>query len=200
MLFTAIEAPGDAVVTITETGGDDQRIATVLRFWKEAGPDRWFSKDDAFDRTFTGNFLDLHMAAAARRLDPWMETPDGALALLILTDQFPRNAFRDTGHMFATDPLALFFARHALAVRYMDGVDPELSPFFGLPFMHSEDLADQDVSVALNEGFGEPWLPHAKDHREIVRRFGRFPHRNPVLGRETTAAETAFLEAGGFQG
>ena len=175
-------------------------IASVLRFWREAGEARWFEKDDAFDAEFRARFLDLHMQAAARRHDGWMTSPEGALALLVLTDQFPRNAFRGTGHMYATDPLARLYARHAQAAGHMHRVEPEIRLFFILPFAHSEDPADQDISVALNRPFGGPWLHHAENHREIIRRFGRFPHRNPLLGRETTPEEAAFLAAGGFSG
>lgn len=171
----------------------------VVAFWR-ASRDRWFEKDAAFDAAFRDNFLDVHMAVAARRHDAWMETPEGALALLILTDQFPRNAFRDTGHMYATDPIARLYARQALGAGHSGQVDPTLRLFFCLPFAHSEDILDQDISVWLNAGLGQPWLEHAEGHRDIIRRFGRFPHRNPMLGRTTTADEARFLEAGGFNG
>lgn len=180
---------------------DDGLIPDVVGFWKDAGQEgRWFDKDKDFDRRFRERFLNLHMAVAERRHDGWIETPEGALALLILTDQFPRNAFRGTGHMYATDPLARNYARQAQAVGHMERVEPELRLFFCLPFAHSEDVADQDVSVALNARLGEPWHSHAEGHRDIVRRFGRFPHRNPMLGRETTAEEASFLREGGFRG
>lgn len=180
---------------------DDGLISDVVGFWKEAGKDgRWFDKDKGFDRRFRERFLDLHMAVATREHDSWMETPEGALALLILTDQFPRNAFRGTGHMYATDPLARHYARQAHAGGHMERVEPDLRLFFCLPFAHSEDIADQDLSVALNARLGQPWLDHAEGHRDIIRRFGRFPHRNPLLGRETTFEEAVFLRNGGFQG
>jgi uncharacterized protein (DUF924 family) len=120
--------------------------------------------------------------------------------LLILLDQYPRNAFRGTGHMYATDSLARHFARLADAAGFADQVDPSLRLFFCLPFSHSEDLADQDRAVALNAALGAEARSHAEGHRDIVRRFGRFPHRNPMLGRETTEAESAFLRNGGFKG
>lgn len=179
--------------------GDE--IAAVVRFWTAAGEgDLWFAHDEGFDRAFRARFLDLHMAVAARRHDGWMATADGALALLVMTDQFPRNAFRGTGHMYATDPLARHYARQALAAGHMERVAGGLRTFFCLPFAHSEDIADQDVSVRLNARLGLPSLSHAEGHRDIIRRFGRFPHRNPMLGRESTAEEVAFLEAGGFRG
>lgn len=174
--------------------------ADVIGFWRDAGMARWFSRDAAFDKAFRERYLDLHMAAAARDLDAWMESADGTLALLILTDQFPRNAFRGTAHMYATDPLARHFADHAATHGHDAQVDQSLRMFLYLPFMHSEDAADQERSVRLYEAIGGPSLPHALEHRDIIRRFGRFPHRNPLLGRRTTAEEQAFLDQGGFSG
>lgn len=180
---------------------DTERIDVVIGFWKDAGrKGRWFAKDKDFDRRFRDRFLDLHLEVAARLHDGWVETPDGALALLILTDQFPRNAFRGTGHMYATDPLARHYARLAQAVGHMERVEHGLRLFFCLPYAHSEEIADQDISVMLNGKLGEQWLSHAEGHRDIIRRFGRFPHRNPMLGRETTREEAAFLRDGGFRG
>lgn len=177
------------------------KVQAVLRFWREAGArQQWFTKDARFDAAFRDRFLDDHLSAAARRCDDWMATAEGALALSILLDQFPRNAFRGTGHMYATDPLARYFARRALSAGYFDRVEPELRLFFCLPFSHSEAIADQDLAVQLNARLGEPWLSHAHGHRDIVRRFGRFPHRNPLLGRETTREEAGFLAQGGFSG
>ena len=171
----------------------------IVRFWREAGPDKWFAKDDAFDRAFIARFHDAHMAAARRELDRWLDEAEGALALLILLDQFPRNAFRSTAHMFATDPLALSFARQAVAHGHDRTVDAALRVFFYLPFEHSEALADQDRSVALCEGL-DNYARYARIHRDVIVRFGRFPHRNAVLGRETTPEERAFLDEGGFSG
>jgi uncharacterized protein (DUF924 family) len=178
----------------------DPRAAEVVRFWKDAGQKAWFEKDKTFDTTFHDSFLDLHYAAAARELDGWMEHPEGALALMILLDQFPRNCFRNTGHMFATDPLARHFARAAVAAGHIEKVDWELQIFFLLPFEHSEDLADQHLSVELFAPHDEDYLRYAVVHRDIIEKFGRFPHRNPALGRETTVEEKAFLESGGFSG
>ncbi|MFK3668396.1 DUF924 family protein [Ochrobactrum teleogrylli] len=173
----------------------------VVGFWKVAGSEgRWFDKDKNFDRRFRERFCDLHMEVARRRHDDWMKTPEGGLALLILTDQFPRNAFRGTGHMYATDPLARHYARLSKAAGHIDQIDGDLRLFFCLPFAHSEEMADQDISVALNDKLGEPWLSHAEGHRSIIQRFGRFPHRNSILGRETTPDEAEFLARGGFQG
>jgi uncharacterized protein (DUF924 family) len=142
--------------------------------------------------------MDLHLAAAARKLDTWSAAAPSALALVILLDQFPRNAFRNTAHMFATDPLSRLFASNALERGFHDQVEPNLRTFFGLPFMHSEALADQERSLSF---FGESGqAQYAQEHLEIIRRFGRFPHRNPVLGRTSTPEEQAFLDAGGFAG
>lgn len=172
----------------------------VVDFWQQAGWDKWFTKDEAFDRVFREKFLDTHMAAAARQCDSWAEKPEGSLALMILLDQFPRNTFRGTGHMYATDPLARHFARRAIAAGQPEAVAEELRLFFYLPFTHSEDLTDQDFAVELNTVLAGPGLKYAEHHREIIREYGRFPHRNRILGRETTAKEAKFLEDGGFSG
>lgn len=179
---------------------NENQIADVVAFWTDAGMQHWFGKDEAFDQRFRERFLDLHMAAASRKLDAWLDSPQGALALLILTDQFPRNTFRGTGHMYATDPLARHFAHRAQASGHMQRVDAPLRLFFCLPFTHSEQLEDQDYAVELNTGLGGIGLEHALGHREIIRRFGRFPHRNALLGRESTQQELEFLAQGGFQG
>ncbi|WP_427846657.1 DUF924 family protein [Brucella pituitosa] len=180
---------------------DQELISDVIGFWKTSGSEgRWFDKDKNFDRRFRERFLDLHMKVAGRQHDDWMKTPEGGLALLILTDQFPRNAFRGTGHMYATDPLARHYARLAQEARHMHCVEADLRLFFCLPFAHSEEAADQEISVMLNARLGEPWLSHAEGHRDIIRRFGRFPHRNPILGRETSPEEADFLVGGGFHG
>ena len=173
----------------------------VVHYWRQAGRrGQWFAKDPAFDREFRERFLALHLAAARRELDDWAATPQGALALLILLDQFPRNAFRGSAHMVATDALARQVARQALADGHMERVDETLRLFFALPFAHSESPADQQLSVQLNARLGPTWQAHAEGHRDIVQRFGRFPHRNPMLGRATTAQEAEFLRRGGFAG
>ncbi|MGH7058647.1 MAG: DUF924 family protein [Acetobacteraceae bacterium] len=174
--------------------------ADVVTFWRDAGADKWFAKDPEFDRLFRERFLDLHMLIAARGRDEWMTSAEGCLALILLTDQFPRNAFRATAHTFATDPLARLYAREAEAAEHWCGVDLELRPFLFLPFEHSEDLSDQELSVRLAERVGEPFLKHAVGHCDVIRRFGRFPHRNAMLARATTAEEARFLADGGFAG
>ncbi len=178
----------------------DAGAADVVQFWRDAGREVWFRKDAEFDVRFHHSFGDLHFAAARRERDAWIERPYEALALMILLDQFPRNCFRGTGHMYATDPLARFFARKALAAGHMQAVDEELRSFFMLPFEHSETLEDQHLAVELSRDLGEETRKYAIIHRDIIAQFGRFPHRNPSLGRETTAAEQAFLDGGGFAG
>lgn len=172
----------------------------VTRFWREAGPDKWFCKDEAFDRTFRETFSDLHWAAARRECESWIDQPESALALFILLDQYPRNSFRNTGHMYATDPLALHYCHRALALGHHLAFESELRVFFYLPLVHSEVLADQEAAVKLSEPLGGLYLESAVEHRDIIARFGRFPHRNPILGRDTTPSEQAFLDEGGFSG
>jgi uncharacterized protein (DUF924 family) len=183
--------------TTPDTPADAQ---ADVDFWREAGRARWFQKDDGFDADFRQRFATLHESAAAGRLDAWLGNPWSALALVLLLDQYPRNAYRGTVRMYATDTLARTAATHALDAGHDRVVGPDLCLFFYLPFAHSERLADQDRSVALNAGLGAEALSHAEGHRDIVRRFGRFPHRNRLLGRDTTPQEQAFLDEGGFQG
>lgn len=171
-----------------------------VAFWVDAGWEKWFTKSDDFDAEFRRRFLDLHFEAARREHDGWIETPDGALALIILLDQFPRNVFRGTAHMFATDPLARMYAHEAIRRGHDKAFDAMLPAFFYLPFEHSEDMADQKLSVTLFNALGGDWVKYADEHHEIIKRFGRFPHRNPSLGRETTPEERQFLESGGFAG
>lgn len=172
---------------------------SIIDFWTEAGPARWYAKDDRFDYIFRERCKAAHWNAAARRLDDWMETPPGALALMILLDQYPRNCFRGTAHQFATDSLALSLAKDAVARAYLSEFEPDLRQFLLLPYMHSEALADQDALLPLCAEMPDT-LRFAHIHRDIIVQFGRFPHRNACLGRETSAQETAFLESGGFSG
>lgn len=173
---------------------------SVVGFWREAGPQRWFSKDLNFDRALGARFHEAHLLAAQRQLDGWNVDGEGALALQILLDQVPRNLYRGSAHAFATDPLARHFALAAIDSGFDQQIEPALRPFCYMALMHAEDLHLQERCVSLFEALGGPSLPHAIEHRDIIRRFGRFPHRNPLLGRATTAEEQAFLEAGGFAG
>lgn len=173
--------------------------AEIITFWRSAGAKRWFAKSEAFDDIVRTRFEAAHMAAAGLELEDWAETSDGALALILLLDQFPRNMYRRTAHQFATDPLARSMAKRALDAGFDVQVDPDLRLFLSMPLQHSESLADQDRSVALAND-GGAWTGSAVEHRSIIIRFGRFPHRNAVLGRPTTAYEAEFLEQGGFAG
>ena len=173
---------------------------TILAFWREAGYDKWFTRDDAFDAAVRHSFLPTYEAAAAGKLSAWEATADGALALCIVLDQFPRNLFRGDARTYATDPLARQVANRALKRGYDQDVPDELRGFFFLPFMHSEELVDQERCVQLYREAENADLKYAEEHRDIIRRFGRFPHRNPILGRETTPEEQTFLDEGGFKG
>jgi uncharacterized protein (DUF924 family) len=174
--------------------------ADVVAFWRGVGPDKWFEKDPALDKEIRRRFLPLHEAAAAGKLAAWEQSAQGALALLILLDQFSRNMFRNEARAFAADPQARAVASRAL-LNGFDAAFPDMRGFFYLPFLHSEDLADQERAIALYKGAGDAdGLKWAELHADIIRRFGRFPHRNAALGRATTAEEQAFLDGGGFAG
>lgn len=173
--------------------------SSVVAFWKEAGPDKWYAKDESFDRLFRETLHEAHWAAARREFDAWMDMAEGALALMILLDQYPRNSFRNTGHQFATDALALAYAKDAIARGYLEAVEEPMRQFFITPYEHSEDLDDQEAGVRLAAGMPEV-EKYAIIHRDIIARFGRFPHRNPSLGRQITPEEKAFLDGGGFGG
>ena len=186
------------------------RAGEVLDFWfgREGDPeygqfrDEWFRKDSAFDAGITARFADLYEEAAAGDLDGWRDDAEGCLALVIVLDQFPRNMFRGDGRTHAADEKALEASKYAVE----HALDRELPAFqrmfLYMPFMHSENAEDQRRSVELFERLaGEPGAPdvvsYAVAHRDIVERFGRFPHRNEILGRETTQEEAVFLTTEG---
>ena len=173
----------------------------VVGFWRDAGPEKWFRGGDAFDAECRDRLLAPHMAAAQRELDGWIDDAEGALPLLLLLDQIPRNVFRGSAHAYATDPMAHSVAERAIGHGYDMQVDADLRTFFYLPFMHSEAMLDQQRAVELYQSLDAPdadkWALH---HRSIIERFGRFPHRNRLLGRVSTPAEQAFLDEGGFGG
>jgi uncharacterized protein (DUF924 family) len=177
----------------------------ITAFWLAAGPKQWFQKSDAFDAELRAKFSDMHHAAARGELDNWSASAEGALALVLVLDQFPRNLFRGSPHAFATDPKARAAASDAIARGYDRAVETLLQPFFYLPFEHSETLADQERSLELFQGLMQRTgdsasLEWARSHYDIIARFGRFPHRNASLARETTPEEQAFLDGGGFAG
>ena len=173
----------------------------VLDFWfgTPPGPRRkaWFEKSALFDESIRTRFLPLLNQAAQGRLAAWAEEPKPALALIVVTDQFPRNLFRGSGRAFATDPMAL-----ALAKQFVErGWDTKLLPvermFVYLPFEHSESLADQERACELMKPLGEELYGWAVKHKVIIERFGRFPHRNEILGRTSTPEEIEFLKQPG---
>ena len=185
-------------------------MRAVLDFWfgaaaaEQAGQPRkiWFQKDPAFDAEvrarFTGDYRDAKAGARER----WRGSAEACLALILILDQFPRNLFRDDPRAFATDATALDAARHAIARGYDRSVSPLMAKFFYLPFLHSEELDDQETGIALMESvadspMGTESVKSAIQHRDIIARFGRFPHRNALLGRDSTAAEVAFLDQPG---
>jgi uncharacterized protein (DUF924 family) len=175
--------------------------ADILAFWRDAGPDRWYRRDDAFDAEVRRRFLGLWQRAAAGELSSWEGSDDGALALVIVLDQFPRNMFRGDALTYASDRLARDVAARAIDRGADKRMDATLLEFLYLPFMHSEQLPDQLRCIELFGGTANTEnQKYAAHHADIIRRFGRFPHRNRILGRETTPEEQAFLDAGGFTG
>ena len=181
----------------------------ILDFWfgREDEPgygefrDEWFKRDEEFDRQVRERFLEDYERAARGEYDHWQEEPESCLALVILLDQFPRNLFRDNPRTYATDDKALYISREAVQKGFDRKLPPFQRHFLYMPFMHSENLADQQSSVTLFRQLAEEGGPdvteYAEGHREIVERFGRFPHRNETLGRQTTPEEAEFLEQPG---
>jgi len=176
----------------------------IVGFWRHAGPGKWFRKDYRFDEALRLRFEPVHLAAARGEYDRWMETAEGCLALLLLLDQFPRNMYRDTPQAFAFDTLARSWCRQGL----LRGDDQALRPierlFFCLPLEHAEDLADQQQMVALMHALAAQvpaadaetfagFVHYAERHLAVIARFGRFPHRNTILGRASTPEEAVFL-------
>lgn len=174
-------------------------IASVLTFWfTESQPRQWFAKDAAFDDEIARRFAGLHARAAARELSDWETHADGALALVVVLDQFSRNLFRDAPQAFAQDFQALGIAKRAIERGFDQEVDETRRSFFYLPFEHSEDLSEQERSIALFDALGNKGLLEwAQKHKIIIERFGRFPHRNKVLSRVSNDEELAFLTQDG---
>jgi len=178
-----------------------QSAEDVLAFWLAAGHERWFEPDEDFDAQIRQRFAAIYEDAAAGRLSGWESSPEGALALVIVLDQFPRNMFRENARAYAADPLARSVAARAIARGFDQRIAMPQRSFFYLPFEHSEELADQERAVELMRATGDADLLKWADlHADIIRRFGRFPHRNVVLGRAMTPEEQAFLDDGGFSG
>lgn len=174
----------------------------VLEFWAGIGSKGWWTKNPEVDAQIRQRFGQLHQDACDGRLDDWAQTPDGALALIIVLDQFSRNLFRSSPKAFEQDEKALKIAKFAINKGQDKQANPTLRLFFYLPFEHSEKLKDQEQSLRLLETFNDSpdFMKAVIEHHDIINRFGRFPHRNEVLGRETTAEEQAYLDGGGFKG
>ena len=175
----------------------DKEIDEVIEFWFGPEPgkkrDEWFERNDAFDAEIRDRFGELHARAAAGNCDHWMETPRGALALIVMLDQFSRNLHRGSAAAFASDAKALAFAEAAIAKGWDKQFTEAEQIFFYLPHEHSEDLAVQNRSVELFSQTKDWDLQYAESHRQLIERFGRFPHRNAALGRENTPEEEEYL-------
>jgi len=172
---------------------------TVLNFWfNELTPKDWFVKSDDIDASITDRFSGLHLALSRGVSDEWRATPEARLALIIVFDQFPRNIYRGSPLAFATDGLALKEAKAALAMGADKAIVEDRRIFFYMPFEHAEDIAEQERCVTLFEALGNAnYLDYANQHHDIIARYGRFPHRNPILGRASTAEEKAYLATPG---
>ena len=178
-------------------------IKDILDFWfAEEMRTKWFASTPQLDATIRDQYEPVWEAAMQGELEGWLDSPQGCLALAIILDQFPLNMFRGTPKSFASETKSREVARHAIHEGYDKQIDTARLAFLYMPFMHSENLADQDLSVQLFEAAGlENNLRFAQHHREIVRRFGRFPHRNAILGRGSTAEELVYLDSKeGFKG
>jgi uncharacterized protein (DUF924 family) len=172
----------------------------VLRFWfEETQPRQWFGRDPALDARLRERFGALTRQAIATALDGWASEPAAALALVLLLDQFPRQIWRDSAQAFAGDAQALLLSQRAVARGWLAAQPvPARRQFWLMPQMHSEDLAVQEASLPLFAQFTDPrTVEFARKHRDVIARFGRFPHRNAALGRESSAEERAFLQTPG---
>ena len=173
----------------------------VLDFWLSADPEKWFARDDAFDAAIRDRFLTLHGKAASGAIDEWAVIPEGTLALIIVLDQFSRNLYRNSPLAFATDEKALGLSQNLIAKQQDIEFPINVRLWIYMPFQHSEDLCMQERSIELFKTLDDPEnLKYALIHHDIIRKFGRFPHRNQVLGRTSRAEEIKFLAAGGFSG
>ena len=174
-------------------------IEEVLAFWFEQnGPKQWWTTDPQFDAVIRSRFEALHGRAVLGELDAWRETPEGRLAEVIVLDQFSRNLYRDDARAFAADGMALALAQEAVRTGADQAVPPVKRQFFYMPYEHSESPRIHELAVALFEGLADPEsLGFERRHKAIIDRFGRYPHRNGVLGRASTAEEIAFLREPG---
>ncbi|MGV6847207.1 MAG: DUF924 family protein [Marinibacterium sp.] len=175
----------------------------VLSFWlDEVGPEGWYKQDDTLDETIRTRFETAWAAAAEGTYSLWLTYPSGALAYIILTDQFSRNMFRGSAQAFATDRAAIAAAKAAIHKGWDMRIDEPARQFFYMPLMHSENLCDQDRCVRLiidrMPQSGQSTLLHARAHREVIRQFGRFPYRNKALARSDTLLEGDYVSSGGY--
>lgn len=174
----------------------------ILAFWlDEVGPEGWYAQDDALDEAIRTRFGGAWQSLMAGRYGLWLTYPSGAMAYIILADQFPRNMFRQDAKAFASDEVARAAAKQAIHRGWDKKIDAPARQFFYMPLMHSENLGDQDRCVRLFKDRmpeADNNLLHARVHREVIRNFGRFPFRNVALSRRTTGAEQAFIDNGGY--
>lgn len=171
----------------------------VLAYWNALGPAGWYKGGPQIDDEIRARFEPLWRRARAGQLTGWEATAEGALALVLVLDQFPRNIFRDQAESFATDSAALTVATRAISAGQDMAIAPPLRQFFYLPLMHAEDIQAQTHCVVLfDERMPGDNQRHARAHRDVIARFGRFPWRNAALGRHSTAEEIAFQQAGGY--
>ena len=186
---------------ITKKTPLDPRASEIVDFWIAAGPEKWFEKIDEFDREIASRFGALMASAKAGELEAWREDAIGVLALILLLDQFPRNVYRDSPEAFACDADGVAVADAAIAAGYDAQFEIPVRRFFFTPFMHAEDMELQKRCIALCRALDdEEGVEFAVLHAEIIEKFGRFPHRNAILGRATTEEEKIFLAEGGFSG
>ena len=177
------------------------RPRDILDFWFAAGWDKWWTHVPAFDDEIRRRFGEVFAAACEGRLDDWAGEPQGALALVIVLDQFSRNLYRNDHRAWMQDAKALGIAREAIRRRFDVEIPLTVRNWVYMPFMHSEDMAVQTEGLSYFARLDQPEvMKAAEEHADIIRRFGRFPHRNEVLGRVSTEAERDFLESGGFSG
>lgn len=173
----------------------------IVKFWRDAGPEMWFVKSDSFDEAINQNFAPLPEQANSGGLDHWMQNAASALALILVLDQFPRNLHRNSAKAWAHDDKARDYARKAIEEQYDETYEMPLKRFFYLPFMHSEKLEEQQYCLDLcQKAEDQEGVDFAQLHYDIIERFGRFPHRNEVLGRKSSTEELSFLADGGFHG
>lgn len=173
----------------------------VIAFWREAGPKKWFKKDDTFDEEIRTRFGETLEKAGNGELDHWTHDPNSSLALILVLDQFSRNLHRDSAKAFENDDKCVAIVQDMMKSGDDRKVPDDLAPFIYMPLMHSENLADQEECITQMQRLGkQDNVKFAIIHRDIIEKFGRFPHRNKVLGRETTPEEQAFLDEGGFAG